>query len=386
MRDIAIDKLGSDARRATLSSTGYGSNCKVKMNGFFGWYMRCITENSQRNQIEKPIGFFPKECMRGRLSLERDDLSRIAAPRAQHRRGAAAGDRRGCGHVRSTAARRCSSIKMADELGANSDTDSASDDLHVEVWDFDDRQPPLVEAAMLGHNAEVRSMLAEGADVNNVGVHGYSALTWASTCNHLEIATALLEHGSDVNKPTNIGVTPMSAPCALGNLAMAQLLSSYGAARTFTIDRTKWTAEEYATFTGHTALAAWLVSSRKWTTPLHHLTIIPATRAHALLRNGASILAAAAPGDPTPLSLARELHAKGEAAEGSAAALVLKAAAPWSRATHELFPDAARAHAVQILLVGHRLSRLPKYETVAQAVFDLWVDHVMQHMVARESE
>ena len=73
----------------------------------------------------------------------------------------------------------------------------------------------------------------------------------------------------------------------------------------------------------HTALAAWLVSSRKWTTPLHHLTIIPATRAHALLRNGASILAAAAPGDPTPLSLARELHAKGEAAEGSAAALVL---------------------------------------------------------------
>ena len=173
---------------------------------------------------------------------------------------------------------------------------------------------------MLGHNAEVRSMLAEGADVNNVGVHGYSALTWASTCNHLEIATALLEHGSDVNKPTNIGVTPMSAPCALGNLAMAQLLSSYGAARTFTIDRTKWTAEEYATFTGHTALAAWLVSSRKWTTPLHHL---PATRAHALIRNGASILAAAAPGDPTPLSLARELHAKGEAAEGSAAALVL---------------------------------------------------------------
>ena len=41
---------------------------------------------------------------------------------------------------------------------------------------------------------------------------------------------------------------------------------------------------------------------------------------------------------------------------------------------------------MQILLVGHRLSRLPKYETVAQAVFDLWVDHVMQHMVARESE
>jgi hypothetical protein len=39
-----------------------------------------------------------------------------------------------------------------------------------------------------------------------------------------------------------------------------------------------------------------------------------------------------------------------------------------------------------MLLVGHRLSRLPKYETVAQAVFDLWVDHMMPHMVERESE
>ena len=85
----------------------------------------------------------------------------------------------------------------------------------------------------------------------------------------------------------------------------------------------KWTAEERATFMGHPACAAWLVTSRKWTTPLHHLTIIPATRAHALLRNGASIHAAAAPGDPTPLSLTRELLAKCEAAKGSAAALVL---------------------------------------------------------------
>jgi hypothetical protein len=267
---------------------------------------------------------------------------------------------------------------MADELGANSDL----------CWDEDDCEPLLVEAAMHGHSAEVRSVLAEGADVNKVGANGFSALTWASIGNHLEIATVLLEHGADVNKPTNqLGMTPMSAACALGYLALTQLLSSYGAARTFTIDRTKWTAEERATFTGHPDITAWLVTSCKWTTPLHHLTIIPAARAHALLRKGASILAASsAPGDPTPLSLARELHAKGEAAEGSAAALVLKAAEPWSRATHELFPDAARAYAVRMLLVGHRLSRLPKYEKVAQAVFDLWVEHMMPHMVKRESE
>ena len=55
---------------------------------------------------------------------------------------------------------------------------------------------------------------------------------------------------------------------------------------------------------------------------------------------------------------------------------------------HELLPDAARAYAVQMLLVGYRLSRLPNYESVAQAVIDLWVDHMMPHIVGprRESE
>ena len=112
----------------------------------------------------------------------------------------------------------------------------------------------------------------------------------------------------------------------------------------------------------------------------------PALSVRALLRNGASILAAFAPGRPTPLSLARSLHAKGMAAEGSAAALVLKAAEPWSPASHELFPDPARAHAVQLLLVGHSLSRLPKHESVAQAIFDIWLFHVMPHVVVRESK
>jgi len=250
-------------------------------------------------------------------------------------------------------------------------------------------EAPLLDAARRGDTAKVRRLLAEGAGIDQIDKYGKSALMLVSIYNHLETASVLLEeHGADVNQANRWGFTPMSAACIGGNLDMVQLLSSYGAARTFTNrDRTKCTAEELATRTGHTALTAWLVTStRKWTTPLHHLTIIPAARAHALLRNGDSILAAAAPGDPTPLSLARELHATGEAAEGSAAALVLKAAAPWSRTTHELFPDAARAYAVRMLLVGHRLSRLPKYEKVAQAVFDLWVDHMMPHMVTRESE
>ena len=260
----------------------------------------------------------------------------------------------------------------------------------------------LIATTKRGDTAWVRRLVEKGADIDHVDEKGRTALLMASFYDQLEIATVLLEEGADVNKPIPPSilamprVTPMCVAIGRGQLAMAQLLSSYGAARAFDIGTGTGyattlgiiTAEELADQSRHANLAAWLVTSCKWTTPLHHLTIIPAARAHALLRKGASILAASsAPGDPTPLSLARELHAKGEAAEGSAAALVLKAAAPWSRATHELFPDAARAYAVRMLLVGHRLSRLPKYESVAQAVFDLWVDHMMPHIVGpRESE
>ena len=246
----------------------------------------------------------------------------------------------------------------------------------------------LFNAVFFGDTAEVRRLIADGADSNRLDVHDWTALLVASIKSHVEIAAVLLEHGADVNKALRDGKTPMSIACFNGNLTMGQLLSSYGAERAFTMNGTNLTVEDLAPMqrSSHSALTTWLTTSHKWTTPLHHLAIIPAARAHALLRKGASIHAAAEPGDPTPLSLARELHATGEAAEGSAAALVLKAAALWSRATHELFPDDARAYAVQMLLVGHRLSRLPKYETVAQAVFDLWVDHMMPHMVERESE
>ena len=51
------------------------------------------------------------------------------------------------------------------------------------------------------------------------------------------------------------------------------------------------------------------------------------------------------------------------------AGLVLAAAQPWSPQTHELFPAAVRAHAVEVLVLGHRLSREPSYETVAQGIF-----------------
>ena len=183
-------------------------------------------------------------------------------------------------------------------------------------------ETPLLDAARRGDTAKVRRLLAEGAGIDQIDKYGKSALMLVSIYNHLETASVLLKDGADVNQANRWRLPPMSNACAY-DLLWVRLVSSYGAERAFTIRGTKGTAEERATRFGNTNLSAWLVKSCKWTTPLHHLTIIPAARAHALLRKGASILAATAPGDPTPLSLARELQAKGEAAEGSAAALVL---------------------------------------------------------------
>ena len=75
---------------------------------------------------------------------------------------------------------------------------NASDDESDSV-DDELGQPTLVVAARRGDTAEVRRLVAEGEDVNQVNESGHTALMWASYDNHLDIATVLLEHGADLN-------------------------------------------------------------------------------------------------------------------------------------------------------------------------------------------
>ena len=186
-----------------------------------------------------------------------------------------------------------------------------------------------------------------------------------------------------------------------GHFDCVQLLSSYRASRSlggtlgygiptaggtmnggiFTAN-TAHTAEELATHRGKPAIAAWLEHSRDWSTPLHHLEIVTAARARALLRAGADLAASRTAGGPTPLSLARELDEKGEAPAGSAAALVLLAAAPWGPSTHALWPAPARSHAAALLHLGHQLSR--RFEAAnGQAMVDCWLGFVMPFALTR---
>ena len=274
----------------------------------------------------------------------------------------------------------------------------------------------FILAAHYGNAADVARLLADGVDVNATGGNGATALHIASQQGHAEVVTKLLAANAEVNQANNDGTTPLFTACAnghtevaakllaanatvdlvindhppalvaacfFGHLGIVQLLTSYGASRTFDKPAPYDTAEHIATHHGHPNVVAFLVRSRLWSTPLHHLELLTPERALALLRAGADIHAAAEPGGPTPLSLAQALAAAGGAAEGTAAFLVLEAAKPWSRKTHKYFPAPARERAVELLRVGQWFKRLPNDFPIP---FEVWEVFVMPHEVTRDYE
>ena len=228
------------------------------------------------------------------------------------------------------------------------------------------------------HSNIASQLLAAGADINKAGHTGATPLHVASNRHCADVLSLLLSAGAEVNKADIDGWPPMYDAVFMRNIEGVKLLSSYGATRTWPNGDT---AESFAARMNRTEVLNWLVSTRHWTTPLHHLEIIDAARARALLRDGANIHAASpnVQDAPTPVSLAQELKTAQEAPDGSPADLVLQAARPWSRQTHALFPARARERAWALVLIGQRLSRNE------QALMDVWLDVVMPQVVMRDS-
>jgi hypothetical protein len=239
---------------------------------------------------------------------------------------------------------------------------------------------PLYIACLKGHGKITSLLLDAGAAVNQADNRGFTPLHIACHHGHHEIANILLAVGAAVNQSTDYGFTPFKTACNRGHLACVQLVSSYGGVRSQE-DGEPWTAEELAI--EHADVHTWLVASRAWSTPLHHLTVIDGRRARALLRAGADIHATAADGGPTPLSLARRMRTAGDARDGSAAHLVLEAYEAWSPHTHALFPEAARKRAVALLLIGRLLAREPRFGGVAGAIVNIWEYGVMPRAITR---
>jgi hypothetical protein len=135
--------------------------------------------------------------------------------------------------------------------------------------------------------------------------------------------------------------------------------------------------------------AQWLEATRRWSSPLHHFELLSLERVRALLVAGTDVRAAADGGAdaPTPVSLAAARLRLG--ADGRAA-LIVAAAAPWSPATHALFPAPAKARAVEALRVGWLLARRVQSACagtaeVEGAFREVWLGHVMPHAIERAS-
>lgn len=89
--------------------------------------------------------------------------------------------------------------------------------------------PPLHKAAYFGETEKVRSLLNEGADVNQKDVAKFTALHCAVFGRNKEIVDLLIDNGANVEARTCGNQTSLYHACNLGYLEMAKLLVSKGA-------------------------------------------------------------------------------------------------------------------------------------------------------------
>jgi hypothetical protein len=131
-----------------------------------------------------------------------------------------------------------------------------------------------------------------------------------------------------------------------------------------------------------TECTQWLEATNRWTSQLHHFDFLPIERVRALLVAGADVRADDGGANaPTPLSLAVAKLLRGDRLHDDRAALIVRAAAPWSPNTHALFPARAKARAVELVRIGWLLARrlqtvLADTAQVEVALRDAWLVHV----------
>nr|XP_056717679.1 ankyrin repeat and SOCS box protein 11 isoform X2 [Euleptes europaea] len=88
---------------------------------------------------------------------------------------------------------------------------------------------PLHEAAFQGRLLSLKTLIAQGFNVNIVTIDRVSALHEACLGGHVACAKVLLENGAHVNAATVDGVTPLFNACCSGSAACVNVLLEFGA-------------------------------------------------------------------------------------------------------------------------------------------------------------
>lgn len=99
----------------------------------------------------------------------------------------------------------------------------------AEAPSMPDGSTPLQWAAYKGDAAEVKRLLAAGANVNEANAYGVNALALAAETANLDVLKLLLAAGADVESPTGDGQTALMSVARTGNVEAAQLLLKRGA-------------------------------------------------------------------------------------------------------------------------------------------------------------
>ena len=87
----------------------------------------------------------------------------------------------------------------------------------------------LIEAVVSGDQEAVRTLIAEGVDVNSGDLDGTRALHWAVRADDLETIDLLLGAGADASAEDRHGITPLYLAAANGNAATIRSLIAAGA-------------------------------------------------------------------------------------------------------------------------------------------------------------
>ncbi|MBE6463310.1 MAG: hypothetical protein E7005_06115 [Alphaproteobacteria bacterium] len=76
---------------------------------------------------------------------------------------------------------------------------------------------------------EIKELIDKGADVNQIDISGISALGYASSWGHKEIAELLIQNGADVNQKSVNGINALGYASNWGHKEIVKLLISRGA-------------------------------------------------------------------------------------------------------------------------------------------------------------
>ena len=238
---------------------------------------------------------------------------------------------------------------------------------------------PLYVACQEGHSECVRLLMEATASVDSANDDEGTALMAACEKGHTACAALLLGSGASANLAKTDGTPPLIIAVHYGHLDCVKLLSSYNANRRMVANGKQCTAELVAMHRSQLAVADWLVESRDWSSPLHHVEVLTEARARTLLRQGANLhlCRPGVLGAPTPLDLA-QLQPQSNAA----ARLIIRAAEEWSPQNHQLFPAASRLRAVLLLRFGYLIA-LERYPMQMRSLVDAWRTLVLPRAVER---